>query len=116
MSPNSTNSCATDFPPTERLRGLPGESLLVAGLADVQAGRVTIPACLVAMVQTRLQRAGLLPANPAPIPADPELTLYALLRRQGGDAYSRYNALVRELSSALQALDHRLRREQNANR
>lgn len=116
MTPNSINGRATDFPPLERLRGLPGESLLAAGLADVRAGRVTIPACLVAMVQTRLQRAGLLPENSAAIPAEPELTLYALLRQQAGDAYSRYNALVRELGSALQALDHRLRREQNANR
>jgi len=37
------------------------------------------------------------------------LQLYRLLRQQGGDAYSRYNALLRELVSFESALDHRCR-------
>lgn len=40
---------------------------------------------------------------------EPERMLYQLLRDEGGDAYSRYNALLRELSSFLNGLDRRLR-------
>jgi hypothetical protein len=40
-----------------------------------------------------------------------ELQLYRLLRREGGDAYSRYNALIRELVSFESALDQRIQRE-----
>jgi hypothetical protein len=36
--------------------------------------------------------------------------LYRLLHQQGGDAYSRYNALLRELISFEHALDCRQRR------
>jgi hypothetical protein len=39
--------------------------------------------------------------------AEPERQLYRLLREEGGDAYSRYNALIRELVSFEQALDRR---------
>ncbi len=78
------------------------------GLADFQSGRRTIPACLVGMAAPRLRRLGLIPrTRPSPIP-EPELRLYRLLRRQGGDAYSRYNALLRELVSFEQALDRRI--------
>ncbi len=83
----------------------PGGELVRQGLADFQAGRCTAPACLVSMARTRLRRAGLLPdsaANPFP---EPERQLYSLLRQAGGDAYSRYNALVRELVSFENALD-----------
>ena len=38
---------------------------------------------------------------------DAELQLYRLLREEDGDAYSRYNALVRELVSFCQALEQR---------
>ena len=91
----------------ELLTGLPGEVLVREGLADVQAGQRTIPACLVWMASPRLRRAGLLPETAIRLIAEPEQQLYQLLRRQGGDAYSRYNALVRELVSFEQALDHR---------
>jgi hypothetical protein len=94
----------------DELTGLPGEDLVRAGLADFRAGRASVPACVIAVAQTRLQRAGLLPAGPRTGPPESELQLYALLRQQGGDAYSRYNALVRELVSFEQALDHRQRR------
>lgn len=91
------------------IAGLPGETLVRAGLADVQAGQATIAACLVTMASPRLVRAGLLPAGQAGFIPEPELRLYGLLLRQGGDAYSRYNALLRELVSFEQALDRRLR-------
>lgn len=88
------------------LTGLPGEQLIRSGLADVKAGRCTIAACLVAIGRPRLERAGLM-GEQAPRQTDPELLLYRLLRREGGDPYSRYNALLRELTSLEQALDHR---------
>ena len=92
------------------IRGLPGEALLREGLADFEAGRCTIPACLVGMAKLRLSRAGLIPRAASNSIPEPELQLYRLLRRQGGDAYSRYNALQRELVSFEQALDHRQQR------
>jgi hypothetical protein len=89
---------------------LPGGELVRQGVADFQAGRCTVPACLVGIGRTRLSRAGLLPASLAnPFP-DPERQLYRLLCDAGGDAYSRYNALVRELVSFEHALDRFLLR------
>ncbi len=83
---------------------LPGGEMMREGLADFQCGRCTVAACLVAIARTRLSRVGLLPksvVNPFP---EPERQLYRLLRQAGGDAYSRYNALVRELVSFENAL------------
>jgi hypothetical protein len=89
------------------INGLPGEQLVRQGLADFQAGRLTVPACLVRIARPRLSRAGLMPqANPSEY-SETELQLYDLLKREGGDAYSRYNALLRELVSFENALDHR---------
>ena len=92
------------------IAGLPGESLVRKGLADLQAGKRTAPALLAFIARRRLQSAGLLAGINMPLPEEPELELYRLLRSEGGDAYSRYNALLRELISFEQALDHRLRR------
>ena len=93
---------------TDLLTGLPGEELVREGLADLQAGRWTIPACLVVIGLPRMRRAGLVRQEPAALPADAELQLYRMLRQAGGDAYSRYNALLRRLVSFEQALDRRL--------
>jgi len=90
------------------IAGLPGEALMREGLADFQSGRCTIPACLVGIARSRLTRAGLIQGGGAPAPVEPELQLYRLLRREEGDAYSRYNALVRELVSFEAALDRRI--------
>ena len=83
-------------------------------LADSRTGRRTIAACMVGVARPRLTRAGLLPSSGAgaPGPDGSELQLYhllQLLRQQGGDAYSRYNALWRELVSFASALDFRSR-------
>ena len=83
---------------------LPGEELVRRGLADLQAGHRTVPAYLVQVARARLSRAGLICA--AEGNTDAELQLYRLLREEGGDAYSRYNALMRELVSFENALDH----------
>jgi len=94
--------------------GLPGEELLREGLADFQSGRCTIPACLVSMAQPRLRRAGLITRGDAGSCPEPERQLYRLLGQESGDAYSRYNALVRELVSFEQALDRRQSRQLKA--
>lgn len=90
------------------LSGLPAEELIRRGLSDTRAGIASIPACLVQIARTRLSRAGLLGAEFQPVAAEPELKLYSLLSREAGDAYSRYNSLLRELASFEAALDHRL--------
>jgi hypothetical protein len=89
------------------LSGLPGEALVRQGVKDLQSGHRTIPACLVDIARTRLSRAGLLAVPAAPATLEPELELYRMLRREGGDAYSRYNALVRQLVSFESALELR---------
>lgn len=94
------------------IRGLPGEALLRAGLADLAAGRRSIARCLVHVAWPRLVRAGLVAPSDAASTLEPEhepeLELYRLLRGESGDAYSRYNALLRELVSFELALDRRL--------
>jgi hypothetical protein len=95
------------------MAGLPGEGLVREGLADCLAGRHTIPACLIAIARPRLTCAGLIPATMIHFLLEPELQLYRLLGQQGGDTYSRYNALLRELVSFESALDHRCRSAKN---
>jgi hypothetical protein len=92
------------------IAGLPGEALVRQGLADVDAGRQMTEAYLVRIARPRLSRAGLLTGVLGELPAEPELCLYRLLRAQGGDAYSRYNVLLRELVSFESALDRRLQK------
>jgi hypothetical protein len=95
------------MPTVDSITGLPGEVLVRQGLDDLQSARCTVPACLVEIARTRLTRSGFIPADTRNSLADPELRLYRLLRQEGGDAYSRYNALLRELVSFEQALDAR---------
>ena len=95
---------------SDLLHGLPGEKLLREGLADFQSGRCTIAACLVGVARPRLRRAGLITGACVHSFPEPERQLYRLLRQEGGDAYSRYNALIREVVSFEQALDRRCRR------
>ena len=83
----------------------PGGRLMQQGLADFIAGRQTVAACLVAIARTRLHRAGFLPDGAREAQPEPERELYRLLRNEGGDAYSRYNSLLRELVSFEQSLD-----------
>jgi len=97
----------------DMLCGLPGEKLVRQGLADFQAGLCTIPACLVRIARPRLSRAGLMPPSVPGQFSEAELQLYGLLKLEGGDAYSRYNALLRELISFENALDWRTRKTKN---
>lgn len=89
------------------IEGLPGADLISEGLAQARAGRESTLSCLVSIALPRLYRAGLLaPGEIEPL-TDPELCLYRLLRREPGDAFSRYQALLHRLARFEHALEHR---------
>jgi hypothetical protein len=102
------------MPTDDLIAGLPGEALVRQGLADLLAGETTVAAYLVMIARPRLIRAGLLDQRDPTRFAEPELEMYRLLRKEGGDAYSRYNSLLRELVSFENALDHRLTRRESS--
>ena len=78
--------------------GLPAAELITEGLADLQRGRETIPALLVAIGSPKLQQIGInLPDHQFALP---EHRLYDLLAEDDSDsAHSKYNALIRKLVS-----------------
>jgi hypothetical protein len=77
---------------------LPGAELIARGVSDLEQGRETIDALLVAIGAPRLRRIGL-SVPPIPWPR-PEHRLYGLLAAEDQDsAHSRYNALIRRLVS-----------------
>jgi hypothetical protein len=84
---------------------LPGGALVRQGLADLAAGRHSAPALLIDIARPRLIELGIVPPTAPPPAHEPERALYRLLRSEGGDAYSRYNALLRELMSFQSAAD-----------
>ena len=94
---------------SELLADLPGADLVLRGLKDLEAGPETVHLLLVALAGPRLVRAKILAAVPLTLAADTELKLYRLLRQEPGDAYSKDNALLRQIVSFEQALDKRLR-------
>lgn len=87
---------------------LPGADLVAAGIEALTRGEFTVEALLVAVGAQRLRAAGLdLPCAEG-WPEEPELALYAALGAEhGGDAHSRYNALLRRLVSFERALERR---------
>src|SRR5262245_30072067 len=89
----------------EQFSGLPGAELVSEGLRDAAAGVESVASLLIAIGAPRLRRLGL--SVPETLPADGELRLYRrLVAAQSADAYSEYNALVRELVSFERALEH----------
>lgn len=92
------------------ITGLPGEDLVRRGLADFHAGHCTIAACLIHIARPRLTRAGLVAVDHPNMIEDPEIQLFRLLQQEGGDAYSRYNSLLRELVSFENCLDPLIRK------
>lgn len=90
------------------LDGLPGAELVTRGISDVRASKTTVESLLVAMAAPRLQALGVLEGGEVAEVRDAELALYELLGQENVDPYSRYNALKRELSSFVRALEHRL--------
>ena len=95
------------------LTGLPGAERVARGLADAALERWTADALLIAVASGRLRALGL--AVPEAAPRDAELALYERLQRDGcADPYARYNSMLRELDSFLEALEARRRREAEA--
>lgn len=86
------------------LAGLPGADLVEQGLRDLDAGRETVEAALVAVGASRLRAAGIqVPSSPFPIA---EHRLWELLAAEDADAaHGRYNALLRRLISFEHALE-----------
>ena len=97
------------------LKHLPGGELVAQGLADTAAGRISPAACLIAISWPRLVRAGmdLRNYNVRNI-AEPERRLYEFLGAESGDAYSRYNALIRQLLSFENAFERENARNPHA--
>jgi hypothetical protein len=82
---------------------LPGHELVIEGLEDLQAGRETESAMLVAMAGRRLGALGI--QIPTQTIARPSHRLYELLSEAGPGAHSRYNALVGRLVSFARAAE-----------
>lgn len=91
---------------TDRIKRFPGWEIVGQGLADVAAGRVSAMACTVWIALPRLQSAGLIDLTHLDrrIP-EPESELYRLLCREPGDAYGRYQSILRRLVRFEHALD-----------
>jgi hypothetical protein len=83
---------------------LPGGALIRQGLADLEAGRQSIATLLIDIARPRLTELGVVPHSAPPPVAEPERVMYRRLRAEGGDAYARYNSLLRELASFQSAL------------
>jgi len=82
---------------------LPGGDLVAKGLQDLARSSETIEALLVSIATPRLRDLGVRVAAPF---LDPEHRLYERLARQDPDsAHSRYNALLRRLTSFESALE-----------
>ncbi len=94
----------------EDLADLPGAELVLPGLREVRQPGVTECGLLVLIAAPRLQRLGLEVPDRPDIPQPYEHRLYELLEETHGDgAYSRYNSLIRRLTSFSSALEHRLK-------
>jgi hypothetical protein len=83
---------------------LPGHDLVSAGLADLEAGRETECALLVAMASRRLRGVGI--QVPETAIRRPSHRLYELLSEAGPGAHSRYNALLARIVSFARAAEH----------
>jgi hypothetical protein len=82
---------------------LPGGDLVARGLEDLARSRETEEALLVSIAAPRLRSLGLPVAAPLP---DAEHRLYERLAEEDPDsAHSRYNALLRRLTSFESALE-----------
>ena len=96
------------------LTDLPGETMVRAGLLDLAGGRITPEALVLCAARTRLRTLGIdLPEPPAGAIAHDhaEIALYEALGARGvDDPYARYNAMLRELTSFLEAAEGRRRR------
>ena len=93
-------------PLLEPVDELPGAELVVPGVADLAAGRITANALLVLIGRTRLTALGFRIADG---PGDPNGALYAMLAAtHGNDAHSAYNALIERLVKFEDAAERRV--------
>lgn len=91
--------------------GLPGEALVRQGLADLGRGSLSPAALTLAVASERLRALGAELPDTVELPAETEVALYAALQRSSvDDPFHRYNALLRELGSFLEAAEGRRRR------
>jgi hypothetical protein len=85
------------------LTNLPGGDLVAKGLEDLACASETVEALLVSIAAPRLRALGVRVTRPL---ADAEHRLYECLARENPDsAHSRYNALLRRLTSFESALE-----------
>jgi hypothetical protein len=86
---------------------LPGGDLIEKGLQDLACGKESIESLLVQIGTPRLRALNIeIPPNGC---EDPDERLYDLLsERHGKEAHSKYNSLLRQLSSFARALEHRV--------
>ncbi len=84
---------------------LPGEDLVLQGIADLSQNRLTECAWLVLIAAPRLRRLGIqIPERPHTQPCEHQL--YALLEeRLGAGAHSHYNSLLHRIASYAHALE-----------
>jgi hypothetical protein len=82
---------------------LPGGELVTKGPEDLASSRETVEALLVSIAALRLRAAGVRVIGPL---SDPEHRLYERLAQEDPDsAHSRYNALLRRVTSFESALE-----------
>jgi hypothetical protein len=87
---------------SEEIMRLPVGERMLQGLQDWRNGRTTVNSCLVVIAFGKFRAAGLV-SGEAPF-SEAELVLYDLLKKEGHNAYGRYNSLIRELVSFGRAL------------
>lgn len=83
-------------------RHLPGSDLVSKGIDDLEQGRGTQEAFLVALAATRLNDLGVSVPERAFLTGRPDIALYEAVCEAGG-GHSQYNALLRRLTSFIQA-------------
>lgn len=86
----------------DSLTTLPGGDLIQKGLRDFQDGLQTVESLLVEICSPQLVAARLLQVQSHKLTS--ELELYRLLQKTERNPYSKYNSLLRLLSSFKQAL------------
>lgn len=91
---------------TELLHGLPGEPLVLKGLADLATGIETDESLLLQIGGPRLRSLKIPVPESTNHDADHRL-YYRLCSTHDNEAHSRYNSLLRQLSSFARALENR---------
>jgi hypothetical protein len=98
---------------SELFTGLPGESLVRKGLADLASGKESIESWLVTIGAPRFRLMNIQVATPSDRNSDQRL-YDRLYEGHGAEAHSRYNSLLRQLVSFERALENRLSAREHA--